>query len=176
MNKPKLIEADLNNLNKIGLNSFKKIIISDDRGSLNICHESNNSFQFKGFSIKESFSYKGAARGLHIQDPRTSPQTKIIEVLEGTIYDFVLDINEPDFIYYFKLDANYQTSVLVPENFAHGFIALTDVRFRYMCFGGYDESKEKTYNFLNSAGKLLNINYLELSEKDASYPELSCEK
>ena len=176
MNSPKLIEVDFNNLSEIGLNSFKHITISDERGSLNISHESNNNFQFKGFSMKESFSYKGAARGLHIQDPSISPQTKIIEVLEGTIYDFVFNINAPDSIYCFKLDANYQASVLVPQNFAHGFIALTDVRFRYLCLGGYDEGNEKTYNFLNSAGNLLNISNLELSDKDALFPELNCRK
>ncbi|MDC0166171.1 dTDP-4-dehydrorhamnose 3,5-epimerase [Gammaproteobacteria bacterium] len=175
MDNLKLKEIYINDLNKIGLKSFKKIALSDERGELQILHESKDNFELDGFSIKESFSHKGAARGLHIQDPNVSPQTKIIEVLEGTIYDFVYDTRSLKCIYYFKLDAIQDISILVPSHFAHGFIALTDIRFRYVCFGGYDEYNETTYNFLNSAAKALNINKLDLSDKDCAYPELKCE-
>tara|TARA_B100001027_G_C16264557_1_gene331250 strand:+ start:909 stop:1439 length:531 start_codon:yes stop_codon:yes gene_type:complete len=175
MDNPKLKKIHINKLNTIGLKSYKKTILPDERGVLQISHESGDNFKFDGFSIKESFSHKGAARGLHIQDPNVSPQTKIIEVLEGIIYDFVYDTRSGNCIYYFKLDAAHDTSIMVPSHFAHGFIALTDVRFKYVCFGGYDEKNESTYNFLNSAAEALNIDNLDFSDKDLSYPELQCE-
>lgn len=175
MDKKKLIQLTNNDINNIGLSSFNQFGISDERGSLSILHESDQDFQINGFSIKESFSYKGSARGLHMQDLKTSPQIKIIEVLEGAILDFVFDINNPDFVYFFELNDLDKKSVFIPSNFAHGFIALANVRFRYSCFGRYDEKSETTFNLLKSAADCLNITDVVLSAKDQAFPELYCE-
>ena len=158
----------------IGLSVFRKVSIADKRGTMTIGFEGDTNFSIDAISIKESFSRKGVARGLHLQLPELSPQVKIIEVLEGSIYDFVYDIRSPSSIQCFKLDANDNSSVLIPDHFAHGFIALTDVRFRYICLGRYDESNEVTYNFLGSASKALNMDNIELSKKDNDSPELFC--
>jgi len=110
-----------------------------------------------------------------MQDFKTSPQIKIIEVLEGAILDFVFDINNPNFVYFFELNDLDKKSVFIPSNFAHGFIALANVRFRYSCFGRYDEKSETTFNLLKSAADCLNITNVVLSAKDQAFPELYCE-
>ena len=175
MHKIPLNILALSDISAIGLSVFRKVNISDMRGTMTIGFEGDTNFSIDAISIKESLSYKGVARGLHMQLPELSPQVKIIEVLEGSIYDFVYDIRSPSSIHCFKLDANDNTSVLIPDYFAHGFIALTDVRFRYSCLGRYDESNEVTYNFLGSASKALNIENIKLSKKDSDSPELFCE-
>lgn len=81
--------------------------------------------------INVSVSKKGAIRGLHFQ--KFFRQRKIVTVLDGLIVDIVVCINPNDknfgkfnFIY---LERGQQ--LLVPDNMAHGFMALTDSIIMY---------------------------------------------
>ena len=174
MGKVKLTYLSLDCISKIGLHGFNRFTNSDSRGQLDICYEHDLDLNLNGISIKESKSIRGVARGLHQQDPIIAPQVKIIEVLEGVIYDFIYDPRTPETVYYFKLSDNDNVSIFIPKNLAHGFIALTDVRFKYTCLGRYDEANEVTYNFLNSASQLLKLDEIVLSDKDQQSPEILC--
>lgn len=161
----KLIE--ISDLPKIGVQVFNKISFGDDRGALTVEYEGDVQATDWSISVKESQSQKGVGRGLHYQS-LPFPQKKLINVVEGEIYDFLLDITGAEnCVYCFKLTANDNVNLLIPENFAHGFITLTDVRFRYTCFGKYNEECESTINVLQSAAMALGLGEIVLSKKDS---------
>ena len=65
-------------------------------------------------------------RGLHYQISK--PQGKLIRVVHGAMYDVVVDIrrSSPNFGNWIGVELNSENKkyVWVPENFAHGFLAL----------------------------------------------------
>ena len=67
-------------------------------------------------------------RGLHLQHKKH--QAKIISVISGRIFDVVLDCrkNSKTFGKYFDMyiSAKDNTSLYIPEGFAHGFCSLTN--------------------------------------------------
>lgn len=64
----------------------------------------------------------GTFRGMHFQDPL--PQSKLINVIDGSIIDFVIDLREekPTFgkISWWIVDRDH--ALYVPKRFAHGFL------------------------------------------------------
>ena len=63
----------------------------------------------------------GTFRGMHFQDPL--PQSKLINVIEGSIIDFVVDLRPGDSfmdILWWNVDSDH--ALYVPKGFAHGFI------------------------------------------------------
>tara|TARA_Y100000768_G_C23930973_1_gene660075 strand:- start:1040 stop:1441 length:402 start_codon:yes stop_codon:yes gene_type:complete len=73
-----------------------------------------------------SFSKKGVLRGMHFQT--ANPQGKYLTVLRGSIFDVVVDLRKKSktFGKYFSIILNEKknTSIFVPEGFAHGFCTL----------------------------------------------------
>lgn len=94
-----------------------------------------------------SKSAKGVVRGLHFQkDPKC--QTKLVEVIQGSAIDVVIDIREGSPTYgkhtavlLKPYDANDKESgrqLYVPRGFAHGFISLEDnTIFQYLIDNDY---------------------------------------
>lgn len=78
----------------------------------------------------QSRSAKGVVRGLHYQLPPFA-QAKLIRCLSGAIYDVAVDIrrSSPSFGKWVAaiLSAENRHQLWIPEGFAHGFVALTDV-------------------------------------------------
>lgn len=74
-----------------------------------------------------SCSSHNVLRGMHYQIER--PQAKLVRVVEGAIFDVVIDIrrNSPTFGQWqgFELSADNHRQVYVPEGFAHGFLTTT---------------------------------------------------
>lgn len=92
-----------------------------------------------------SFSTRGVLRGLHYQNP--CPQGKLVCVLQGTIYDVVVDVRRgsPTFGQWdgFTLDAELGQQVYVPEGYAHGFAVTSDVALvLYKCTDIYQPGSE----------------------------------
>lgn len=137
----------------------------DDRGWLEVLHESD------AMVLKRSFSKAGVFRGLHVQRP-PSEQTKVIRVVSGAIVDVVVSMNDPA--------RRLHTTRLTPEDgwvrigaeYAHGFYALQDTVFEYVCDGGYDEASEQAFSIADRLPALLGVDTVILSDKDRAAPPL----
>lgn len=76
----------------------------------------------------QSASVKGVLRGLHFQ--KNFPQDKLVRVIKGEVYDVAVDLRagSPTFgkHYGIILSEENKKQFLVPKNFAHGFLVLSD--------------------------------------------------
>lgn len=76
----------------------------------------------------QSASTKGVLRGLHYQF--NHPQDKLVRVIRGEVFDVAVDLRKGSktFGKWFgiKLTAENKKQFLIPKNFAHGFIVLSD--------------------------------------------------
>lgn len=153
----------------------------DNRG---LFMETYHRGRYQEYGIKEDFvqdnyseSKKNTLRGLHYQ--LNNPQGKLVQVLEGEVFDVAVDIRRgsPSYgkwVAEVLSDKNHK-QIYVPPGFAHGFCVLSDtVRFIYKCTDIYNSKDE--YGVLWSDAEL-NIDWPiqnpVLSEKDRSLPTLS---
>ncbi|MCG8321056.1 MAG: dTDP-4-dehydrorhamnose 3,5-epimerase [Cytophagales bacterium] len=124
-------------------------IFKDDRGFF---FESYHEQKFREIGINDnfvqsnqSFSSKGVLRGLHYQ---TEPyaQAKLVRVVKGSALDIAVDIrrDSPTFGRYCQciLTETAHNMLYIPGGFAHGFLALEDCIFQYMCSNFYNRSSE----------------------------------
>jgi dTDP-4-dehydrorhamnose 3,5-epimerase len=94
-----------------------------------------------------SRSQPNVLRGLHFQNP--NPQGKLVTVLQGKVYDVVVDIrmDAPTFGEWegITLSGKNGRQLYVPEGFAHGFVVTGDTRalFHYKCTEFYDPEAER---------------------------------
>ena len=122
-------------------------------------------------------SVRNVLRGLHYQNNPT-PQAKLIRVLDGVIWDVVVDIRpgSPTYgeWYGVELSAENRLQLLVPRGFAHGYSVLSETaEIMYKCDNYYDKSSEGgiLYNdpALNIDWKIDLANAI-VSEKDVVQP------
>jgi dTDP-4-dehydrorhamnose 3,5-epimerase len=77
----------------------------------------------------QSFSHKGAVRGLHAQS-EPHAQAKLVRVIQGRVLDVVVDArkNSPTYGKYetIELSGDNQLQFFIPEGFLHGFATLED--------------------------------------------------
>ena len=128
-----------------GLLILKRPTYHDNRGFLKELFEQKN-FKKKKFAFDYfSFSKKNVIRGLHLQYKK--PQAKMISVLNGKIFDVVLDCrkNSKTFGKHFVIyiSAKDNTSLYIPEGFAHGFCSLTNNTFLYYKNSDYRDKKSE---------------------------------
>ena len=93
-----------------------------------------------------SCSARGVLRGLHYQWP-TTPQGKLVSVIEGEVYDVAVDIRRgsPTFgrCAAVVLSAANKRHFWIPPGFAHGFQAMSErAVFSYLCTAPYDPSSD----------------------------------
>ena len=93
----------------------------------------------------QSCSVKGVLRGLHFQ--KQFPQTKLVRVIRGTVYDVAVDLRKDSKTYgrYHGviLSEENKKLFLIPRGFAHGFLVLSDVaEFCYKCDDFYHPNDE----------------------------------
>jgi dTDP-4-dehydrorhamnose 3,5-epimerase len=125
-----------------------------------------------------SCSKPGVLRGLHFQNPH--PQGKLIAVLQGVVYDVVVDIrpNSGTFGEWYgtELSAENAQQLYVPEGFAHGF-AVTgseDALFYYKCTAFYRPEAEGAIRWNDpDIGIDWPIENPNLSERDQKAESLS---
>ena len=117
-----------------------------------------------------SHSKKNTIRGLHFQ--KKNPQGKFITVVEGEILDVAVDLRKKSktFGKYFsiQISQNDDFSFFIPENFAHGFLCLSNTcTVNYKCSNYRNSKYEKTLAWND---KSINIKWPIkkpiLSEKD----------
>ncbi len=136
----KVVETDLP-----GCLVIEPKVYGDERG---IFYETWNKDAFAGLGLDHEFkqanvstSTHGVLRGLHYQWPK--PQGKLVNVLEGEVYDVAVDIrqNSPTFKRWAAviLSGENKRQFWIPPGFAHGFVALSErVVFNYLCTETYD--------------------------------------
>lgn len=124
-----------------------------------------------------SRSAHGVLRGLHYQWP--NPQGKLVQVLEGEVYDVAVDIRRgsPTFGRWAAcvLSAENRRLFWVPEGFAHGFAVTSDhAIFCYHCTAVYDPSADAGVRWNDGdIGIDWPIAQPQLSAKDMAAPFLS---
>lgn len=94
--------------------------------------------QFSEFS--DIYSHKGVLRGMHYQTEQS--QAKLVHGICGRLFDVAIDLREdsPTFGQYHAelLVGGDGKAIFIPEDFAHGFLALDeDTIFSYQCTGRY---------------------------------------
>lgn len=95
-----------------------------------------------------SRSSRGVLRGFHYQDT-TAPQARLVRCTVGEVWDVIVDlrVGSPTFGRYLgvMLSAANQRQVLVPPQFAHGFVTLSDVaEVQYKCTMFHTPSAERS--------------------------------
>ena len=107
------------------------------------CYEAGLYFSF--VQDNQSMSSKGVLRGLHFQ--RRFPQTKLVRVIKGSVYDVAVDLRAGSSTYgkfhgEILTDDN-RKQYLIPRGFAHGFLVLSDIaEFCYKCDDFYHADDE----------------------------------
>lgn len=116
---------------------------SDERGIF-IKDYSQKIFEENGinYPLLETFystSCRGTLRGLHFQSEKQ--QGKLVRCICGHIYDVAVDLRPESPTYKkwlsFDLTGDNQKEVLIPEGFAHGFLALEESMVAYKCSENY---------------------------------------
>ncbi|MGI4729847.1 MAG: dTDP-4-dehydrorhamnose 3,5-epimerase [Janthinobacterium lividum] len=133
-----------------GLIIIEPRIFPDDRGyffesySEKKYHEAGINAAF--VQDNQSFSQKGALRGLHGQ-ANPFAQGKLVRVLQGRVLDVAVDIrkNSPTFGQYvtIELSGENHKQFWIPAGFLHGFLTLEDdTIFTYKVDNYYDKTSE----------------------------------
>ena len=133
-----------------GLLIIEPRIFPDDRGYF---YESYNQSKYHEAGItadfvqdNQSFSQKGALRGLHGQaDPFA--QGKLVRVIQGRVLDVAVDIrkNSPTYGQHVSIELSGENHLQfwVPPGFLHGFVTLEDdTIFTYKVTNVYDKASE----------------------------------
>lgn len=116
-----------------------------------------SSLEKKGININfvqenHSLSYKkGTLRGLHFQKPPYA-QLKLVRCGRGSFLDVFVDLRLQSETYgkwgSEIISCNNRYQILIPEGFAHGFIALEDnTEIIYKCSKFYNPSHEITLRY-----------------------------
>ncbi|MGB6009516.1 dTDP-4-dehydrorhamnose 3,5-epimerase [Castellaniella sp.] len=92
-----------------------------------------------------SRSAHGVLRGLHFQ--RRRPQGKLIQVIEGAVFDVAVDIDPRSATFgqhvAVELSADNHRQIWIPPGYAHGFCVTSDSAiFQYKCTEYYDPADE----------------------------------
>lgn len=150
---------------------FEPRLFEDERGYF---YESFNQQEFSqasGINLpfvqdNHSFSRYGVLRGLHFQNPPYQ-QAKLIKVIQGAIYDVVVDLREQSATFGkwqgFHLSAENRKQLYVPRGFAHGFVVLSPTaEVLYKCDNFYAPQAEGGIIFNDTT---LSIDWI-IAEKD----------
>ena len=127
-----------------GLKIYKKDTFKDSRGFFRELFLNNTLKKKFPFDVM-SFSKKNVLRGLHLQIKK--PQGKFVTVLRGKIFDVAVDLRKNSKTYgkYFSvvLSEKENSSLFIPEGFAHGFCSLSDnTLMHYKCTNYRDKKSE----------------------------------
>ncbi len=126
------------------LTLYKKDTYKDNRGYFRELFLNKNLKKNFPFDVM-SFSKKNVLRGLHLQLKK--PQGKFVTVLSGKIFDVALDcrIKSKTYGKHFSiiLSEKENTSLFIPEGFAHGFCSLSEnTVMHYKCTNYRDSNSE----------------------------------
>jgi dTDP-4-dehydrorhamnose 3,5-epimerase len=125
-----------------------------------------------------SRSAYGVLRGFHYQDAR-APQVRLVRCTVGEIFDVIVDlkIGSPTFGRYFgiHLSAENRKQLLIPAEFAHGFLVISDfAEVQYKCTNHHEPAAERSLAWNDpDVGVAWPITSPTLSSKDQASPSLA---
>ena len=120
--------------------------------------------------------HAGTLRGMHYQ-AQPYGETKLVRCTRGAIYDVVIDMrpDSPSFRSWVgaELTADNRQMLYVPEDFAHGFITLTDeTEITYQVSQFYTPEAEHGVRYDDPAfGIEWPVPIHVISEKDKNWPD-----
>ena len=132
-----------------GLKVITPTVFGDDRGYFMETYNENDmkeaGMDYVFVQDNQSASKKGVLRGLHFQ--KEFPQDKLVRVVNGEVFDVAVDLREGSATfgkwYGVLLSAENKKQFMIPKNFAHGFIVLSDyAEFCYKCTDFYHPNDE----------------------------------
>lgn len=167
-----------------GLKIITPTVFGDARGYF---METYHYEDYKASGIPEVFvqdnqsaSKRGVLRGLHFQ--KQFPQAKLVRVIKGEVFDVAVDLREGSKTYGrwhgVLLSEENRKQFFIPENFAHGFLVLSDyAEFCYKCTDFYHPDDEGGILYSDPA---IGVEWpipegmeLILSEKDTKWEGIS---
>ncbi len=105
---------------------FMETYNQNDMREAGVLNEKGEEYVF--VQDNQSASRKGVLRGLHFQI--SYPQDKLVRVIKGSVYDVAVDLRPGSATfgkwYGIVLTEENKKQFLVPKNFAHGFLVLSD--------------------------------------------------
>lgn len=115
-----------------GLCVITPAVHGDDRGyfmeTYNYNDMKENGLEIDFVQDNQSMSSRGVLRGLHFQI--NYPQCKLVRAVSGTVFDVAVDMRKGSETfgkwYGVTLSAENKKQFLIPENFAHGFLVLSE--------------------------------------------------
>lgn len=157
--------------------------LTDDRGFFgrSWCKKEMEEHGLNGDVVQSNTSLSlkaGTLRGMHYQK-HPYQETKTIRCTKGAIYDVIVDLRKgsPTFLQWIgvELTADNYTILYVPENFAHGFITLTDhTEVTYLVTEYYTPGAEAGLRFDDPR---LGIRWprevVLVSDKDRNHPDFT---
>jgi len=165
-----------------GLFVLEPKVFGDERGYFMESFRADH-FEKKGIDVffiqdNESKSSKGVLRGLHYQCGEYA-QTKLVKVVQGKVYDVVVDIRQgsPSYGKSFgvELSAENKKQLLVPKGFAHGFVVLSETAiFQYKVDKLYSKESEGGIIYNDPSLAIdwkINEDEVVLSDKDKELPK-----
>lgn len=152
-------------------------VFGDNRGYFEETYQYEN-FKEAGLDMifvqdNESKSKKGVLRGLHFQTKYS--QGKLVRVLQGEVFDVAVDLRKDSETYGkwagVRLSSENKKMFYIPENFAHGFLVLSDeATFAYKCTNLYHPEFDSGIIWndwqINIEWPLEGIKEILLSDKD----------
>lgn len=132
-----------------GLYVIEPTVFKDERGYFVETYNQND-MKEAGLDMvfvqdNQSMSTRGVLRGLHFQ--KQFPQGKLVRVVRGKVFDVAVDLRSDSKTYgkWFgvELSAENMKQFYIPEEFAHGFLVLSDeAEFCYKCTDFYHPGDE----------------------------------
>lgn len=165
-----------------GLLILEPKVFYDDRGYFFESFNTRIFTEATGHAIpfiqdNQARSVQNVLRGLHYQNNPT-PQTKLVRVIEGAIWDVVVDLRPGSKTrgqwYGIELTAENKKQFLVPRGFAHGYSVLSDTaEILYKCDNLYDKGAEGGVLYNDPALNIdwkIDLSQAIISDKDKVQP------
>lgn len=137
-------------INKIeGLCIIEPKVFGDNRGYFMETYNENDmrdaGLNYRFVQDNQSASKKGVLRGLHFQ--KNFPQDKLVRVIRGEVFDVAVDLRKGSKTFGkwagVTLSAENKKQFLIPKDFAHGFLVLSDyAEFLYKVTDFYHPNDE----------------------------------
>ena len=155
--------------------------LTDDRGffARSWCRKEFEAHGLTSRLVQANVSFnrsRGTLRGLHYQIA-PHQECKLIRCTRGAIYDVIIDLRaeSPTYKQWVAVDltADNYRMLFVPEDFAHGFITLTDnTEITYQVSQFYTPGSEKGIRFNDPTFNIqLPLDVSVISDKDCGWPD-----